>query len=74
MVPTRIFFQIHDSRRLFMTYSVNEFLTGYFVSFCIVFWSVQTSVFVQNYIDFLATVSLYHHLFCPDMVFFVTKH
>ena len=75
MVPTRIFFQIHVSQRLLMTYSLNEFLRGYFVSFCIVFffWSIQTSVFIQNYLDFSATVSLYHLSFSPDMEFFVTE-
>ena len=29
MIPTRIFFQIDDSRRLLMTYSFNDFLSGY---------------------------------------------
>ena len=53
--------------RLLMTYSLNEFLRGYFVSFCVVFFGVQTFVFIQNYIDFLTTVSLYHHSFCPDI-------
>ena len=38
MIPTRIFFQIHDSRRLLTTYSLNEFLRDYFVSFCTVFF------------------------------------
>ena len=53
MVPTRIFFQIHDSRRLFMTYSVNEFLTGYFVSFCIVFLECSNFCFCPELYRFL---------------------
>ena len=65
MIPTRIFFQIHDLRRLLMIYSLNEFLRGHFVSFCIFFLSVQASIFIQNYIDFSTTVSLsHHHSFC----------
>ena len=34
------------------------------------FFGVQTSVFIQNYINFLTTVSLSHHSFCPDIEFF----
>ena len=67
MIPTRIFFQIHDSQTFDDPDSLNEFLRGYFVSFCVVFFGVQTFVFIQNYIDFLTTVSLYHHSFCPDI-------
>ena len=36
MIPTRIFFQIHYSRRLLITYWLNDFLSGNLVSFCIV--------------------------------------
>ena len=61
----------NDSRRLLMTCSLNEFLISYFDSFCVVFFGVQTSVFIQNYIDFSTTVSLYHyHSFWSDMEFF----
>ena len=36
MIPARIFFQIHYSRRLLITYWLNDFLSGNLVSFCIV--------------------------------------
>ena len=36
IIPTRIFFQIHYSRRLLITYWLNDFLSGILVSFCIV--------------------------------------
>ena len=36
MIPTRIFFQIHYSRRLLIIYWLNDFLTGNLVSFCMV--------------------------------------
>ena len=36
MIPTRIFFQIHYSRRLLITYWLNDFLSGNLVSFRIV--------------------------------------
>ena len=36
MIPTRIFFQKHYSRRLLITYGLNDFLSGNLVSFCIV--------------------------------------
>ena len=35
-IPTRIFFQIHYSRRLLITYWLNDFLSGNLVSFRIV--------------------------------------
>ena len=37
MIPTRIFFQIHYSRRLLIIYWLNDFLTGNLVSFCMVY-------------------------------------
>ena len=75
MIPTRIFFQIHYSQTfddLFIKWISQRLL-------CLVlrsFFGVQTFVFIQNYIDFLTSVSLYHHSFCPDIEFFVTgiKH
>ena len=36
MIPTRIFFQIHYSRRILIIYWLNDFLTGNLVSFCMV--------------------------------------
>ena len=36
MIPTRIFLQIHYSRRLLITYWLNDFLSGNLVSFRIV--------------------------------------
>ena len=42
MIPTRICLQIHDSRRLLITYWFNDFLRGKLVSFWILF-GVQTS-------------------------------
>ena len=38
------------------------------------FFDVEPSVFIENYVDFSTTVSLYHHSFCPDMQFFVTEN
>ena len=34
MIPPSIFFYIHDSRRLYITYWLNDFLSGNLVSFC----------------------------------------
>ena len=45
MIPTRI--QIHDSRRLLITYWLNDFLRGNLVSFC-VFWSLNFC-FIQTW-------------------------
>ena len=74
MIPTRIFFQIHDSRRLLMTYSFNDFLSGYLslvlYSF---FWCPNVCFHTQNYVDFSTTVFLYHLSFCSDMDLFVTQ-
>ena len=54
MLPTRIFFEVHYSRRLLITYSFNDFLIGYLASFRIVsLVYVQTSVFIQNYVHVL---------------------
>ena len=51
MLPTRIFFEVHYSRRLLITYSFNDFLIGYLASFRIVsLVYVQTCVFIQNYV------------------------
>lgn len=63
MIPTKIFFQIHDSRRLLITYwLINDFLSGHEVSFCKVSVSgVGTSVFIQT---------RDHHSFCPGMELF----
>ena len=36
MIPTKIFFQIHDSRRLLITYWLNDFLCDNLIPFCIV--------------------------------------
>ena len=36
MISTRIFFQIHYSRRLLIIYWINDFLSGNLVSFCTV--------------------------------------
>ena len=38
MILRKIFFQIHDSRGLLITYWLNDFFSGNIVSFCIVFW------------------------------------
>ena len=74
MIPTRIFFQIHDSRRLLMTYSFKDFLSGYLslvlYSF---FWCPNVCFHTQNYVDFSTTVFLYHLSFCSDMDLFVTQ-
>ena len=63
MIPTKIFFQIHDSRRLLITYwLINDFLSGHVVSFCKVSVSgVRTSVFIQT---------RDHHSFCLGMELF----
>ena len=53
MIPTRIFFQIHDLRRLLMIYSLNEFLRGHFVSFCIVFLECSSFYFHPELYRFL---------------------
>ena len=53
MIPTRLFFQIHDLRRLLMIYSVNEFLRGHFVSFCIVFLECSSFYFHPELYRFL---------------------
>ena len=59
MIPTRIFLQIHDSRRLLITYWLNDFLRGNLVSFCILWCS--NFCFIQTW---------YHHSFCFGMEFF----
>ena len=56
MIPTRIFLQIHDSRRLLITYWLNDFLRGNLVSFCILWCS--NFCFIQTW---------YHHSFCLGM-------
>ena len=63
MIPTKIFLQIHDSRRLLITYwLINDFLSGHVVSFCKVSVNgVRTSVFIQT---------RDHHSFCPGMELF----
>ena len=53
MIPTRLFFQIHDLRRLLMMYSLNEFLRGHFVSFCIVFLECSSFYFHPELYRFL---------------------
>ena len=54
MLPTGIFFEVHYSRRLLITYSFNDFLIGYLASFRIVsLVYVQTPVFIQNYVHVL---------------------
>ena len=57
MIPTRI--QIHDSRRLLITWWLNDFLRGNLVSFCIIWCS--NFCFIQTW---------YHHSFCLGMEFF----
>ena len=61
MIPTKIFFQIHDSRRLLITYWLNNFLSGNVVSFYS-FFGFQTSVFIQT---------RYNQSLCPGMEFFL---
>ena len=61
MIPTRIFFQIHDSRRLLMTCSLNEFLIGYFDAFCVVFFGCSNFCFhpeLYRFLDYCFSVSL----------------
>ena len=53
MIPTRLFFQIHYLRRLLMIYSLNEFLRGHFVSFCIVFLECSSFYFHPELYRFL---------------------
>ena len=65
MIPTRIFFQIHDLRRLLMIYSLNEFLRGHFVSFCIVFLECSSFYFHPELYRFL------DHCFSVSSSFFV---
>ena len=54
IIPTRI--QIYDSRRLLITYWLNDFLRGNLVSFSILWCS--NFCFIQTW---------YHHSFCLDM-------
>ena len=61
MIPTKIFFQIHDSRRLLITYWLNDFLSGNLVVLYN-FFGVQTSVFIQTW---------YNQSLCPGMEFFL---
>ena len=65
MIPTRLFFQIHDLRRLLMIYSLNEFLRGHFVSFCIVFLECSSFYFHPELYRFL------DHCFSVSSSFFV---
>ena len=51
------------------TFLVARF-TEALVLFCKFFFGVQTSVFIQNYVDF-GRLSRYHHSFCPGMEFFL---
>ena len=53
MIPTRLFSQIHDLQRLLMIYSLNEFLRGHFVSFCIVFLVCSSFYFRPELYRFL---------------------
>ena len=81
MIPVVFTSMIHDSYKNFLPDSwFTKTFDDLFIKWisqrllCLVlhsffFWSVQTSVFIQNYIDFSTTVSLYHHSFCPDMAF-----
>ena len=65
MIPTRLFFQIHDLRRLLMIYSLNKFLRGHFVSFCIVFLECSSFYFHPELYRFL------DHCFSVSSSFFV---
>ena len=67
---------IHDSYKNFFQIHVSQTFDDLFIKWisqrllCLVlrsFFGVQTFVFIQNYIDSLTTVSLYHHSFCPDI-------
>ena len=61
MTPTsRIFFQIHDSQRLLVTWGLNNFLSGNLVSFCIAFLVFEL---------LLHPDWRYHHSFCLCMEF-----
>ena len=72
MIPVVFTSMIHDSCETFLPDSwLTKTFDDIFIkwisqrSLCLVlhsfFWSVQASIFIQNYIDFSTTVSLYHH-------------
>ena len=71
ITPTRIFLEIHDSRRLLMTYSINEFPRGYFLSFCVVFFWCSNFCFhpeLHRFLDHCFSVSSFvlarYRVFC----------